>query len=255
MVMTKMNDSNTNAVAYYQSTLHDFNKNFLQKKQFKRYNSFRFIDLFCGIGGIRLGMKRAGFDCVFSCDINDECKKTYNANFNELPHGDIVHIHEDDIPDFEILCAGFPCQPFNISEKQKGFEDIRGTLFFEICRIIKSKQPPIVFLENVKHLIHHGGGRTLKIILEQLQEFGYAVEWKLLNALDYGVPQNRERIIIIASKESAFNFDTLVKSKRRVLIDALDTCGNFEFLEEQDYTLIENPIIQKNRVCFCRIQK
>lgn len=111
-------------------------------------------------------MERAGFDCVFSSDINDECKKTYNANFNELPHGDIVHIHEDEIPDFEILCAGFPCQPFSISGKQKGFDDNRGTLFFEICRIIKAKQPPIVFLENVKHLIHHDGGRTLKIILE-----------------------------------------------------------------------------------------
>jgi len=115
-------------------------------------------------------MEKAGFDCVFSSDINDECKKTYNANFGEVPHGDIVHISKANIPDFDILCAGFPCQPFSISGKQKGFDDNRGTLF-------------------------------LKYV-----ELEYVVEWKLLNALDYGVPQNRERIIIIASKGRPFNY-------------------------------------------------
>jgi len=240
-----MSNSITNAAIYHQTTLYDFTKNPFPAKSFKRYDSFRFIDLFCGIGGIRLGMEKAGFDCVFSSDINDECKKTYNANFEELPHGDIVHIHENEIPDFEILCAGFPCQPFSISGKQKGFDDNRGTLFFEICRIIKAKMPPIVFLENVKHLVHHDGGRTLKTILEQLRSLGYLVEWKLLNALDYGVPQNRERIIIMATKSVAFDFAKVQKANRDILNNFLDTYGDFEYLDEDEYTLIENPKTQK----------
>ena len=208
-------------------------------------SSFRFIDLFCGIGGIRLGMEKVGFDCVFSSDINDECKKTYHANFNEIPHGDVRDISEDDIPDFDILCAGFPCQPFSISGKQKGFGDSRGTLFFEICRIIKAKQPSIVFLENVKHLIHHDERRTLKVILEQLRKLGYFVEWKVLNALDYGAPQNRERIIIVASKEYPFNFSDIQKTNRESLLDFLDVSGEFEYLDQEDYTIIENPKTQK----------
>ena len=228
-----------------QTSSQDYINNKHQQKPFPKHNSYRFIDLFCGIGGIRLGMERAGFECVFSSDINDECKKTYNANFNELPHGDIVHIHEDEISDFEVLCAGFPCQPFSISGKQKGFEDNRGTLFFEICRIIEAKQPPVVMLENVKHLIHHDGGRTLAVILEQLRELGYFVDWKLLNALDYGVPQNRERIIIMATKDEVFDFDMIQKTERKTLVEALDESGDFEYLEEEEYTLIEAPKTQK----------
>ena len=196
-------------------------------------------------------MERAGFNCVFSCEINNECKKTYNANFDEVPHGDIAEILADDIPDFDVLCAGFPCQPFSISGKQRGFEDNRGVLFFDICRIIEEKEPPIVFLENVKHLIHHDGGRTLKIILEQLRSLEYVVDWRLLNALDYGVPQNRERIIIIASRNGIFNFNSLKRTNRRVLSDFLDAHGTFEYLNEKDYTLIENPKIQRQSgLCF-----
>ena len=207
--------------------------------------AFKFIDLFCGIGGMRLGMESAGFRCVFSCDINEECRKTYQANFEEIPEGDIAHISEKSIPDFDVLCAGFPCQPFSISGKQKGFEDTRGTLFFEICRIVQEKQPQIIFLENVKHLIHHDEGRTLEIMLERLASLGYIVSWQLLNALDYGVPQNRERIIIIASKRGCFNFSLMEKTSRRILLDFIDSEGAFEYLDENDYTLIENPKIQK----------
>jgi len=168
-----------------------------------------------------------------------------------MPHCDIVHIHEDDMPDFDILCAGFPCQPFSISGKLKGFDDTRGTLFFEICRIIKAKEPPIVFLENVKHLIHHDGGRTLSVILEQLKDLGYIVRWRLLNALDYAVPQNRERIIIIASKDHAFDFDAHQKADRQILHGFLDANGEFEYLKEEEYTLIENPKVQKQSgLCF-----
>jgi len=248
----RVSSATSNAkINMYQYSLSDILGELTSNAPFRRLNSFRFIDLFCGIGGIRLGMERAGFDCVFSCDINDECKKTYHANFGEMPHGDIAEIPASIIPDFDILCAGFPCQPFSISGKQKGFDDKRGILFFEICRIIEEKQPPIVFLENVKHLIHHDGGRTLKIILEQLRDLGYEVGWRLLNALDYGVPQNRERIIIIASKNKSFNFDRIPTTNRHTLLNFLDTHGDFEFLEENEYTLIDNPKTQKQSgLCF-----
>ena len=216
-----------------------------------RIGTLRFIDLCCGIGGFRLGMERAGFGCVFSCDINEECKKTYSANFGEPPHGDIAEVSARDIPDFDVLCAGFPCQPFSISGKKRGFDDNRGVLFFDICRIIEAKEPPIVFLENVKHFVYHDGGRTLRTVLEHLENLGYAAGWKLLNAVDYGVPQNRERIIIVASKNGLFDFHALQQSNRRVLADLIDAQGEFEYLGEREYTLIENPVVQKKSgLCF-----
>ena len=201
----------------------------------------KFIDLFCGIGGIRLGMDAQGFECVFSSDINTECQRTYYENFGELPYGDITQIDEKSIPDHDILCAGFPCQPFSISGKQKGFDDTRGTLFFDICRILNEKKPPVVFLENVKHLVHHNGGKTLQAILDKLIELGYSVSWKVLNGADFGVPQNRERIIIIGSVVGKFNFDKLKSVPRSRLLESLDTDVEFEYLNENEYTLIENP--------------
>ncbi|MDR0918089.1 MAG: DNA (cytosine-5-)-methyltransferase [Oscillospiraceae bacterium] len=214
-------------------------------------SEIKFIDLFCGIGGVRIGMESAGFKCVFSCDISPECQKTYSENFGEMPKGDIKQISEDEIPEFDILCAGFPCQPFSISGKQKGFEDDRGTLFFEICRFIEAKQPKIVFLENVKHLVHHDKGRTLTVILNKLNELGYKTEWKVLNALDYGVPQNRERIIIVANKLKIFDFSKVDRSKHKILNDFLDKTGDFEFLTPEEYTLIPNPKTQKlSGLCF-----
>lgn len=212
---------------------------------------YTFIDLFCGVGGIRMGFSHAGFECVFSCDINVDCRETYKENFGEMPMGDIYDISEKtDIPEHDILCAGFPCQPFSISGKQKGFQDTRGTLFFEICRIIKEKNPQVVFLENVKHLVHHDSGNTLQVILSQLEELGYQVEWKVLNASNFGVPQNRERIIIVACKEGKFNFQKLTKHKQVVLKDFLDVDGDFEYLEPLEYTLLENPKKQSSGLIF-----
>ena len=200
-----------------------------------------FIDLFCGIGGIRLGMENAGFKCIMSSDIDLECRKNYYINFGEYPQGDIKHIDEKTIPNHDILCAGFPCQPFSISGKQKGFADTRGTLFFEICRIVNEKKPKVVFLENVKHLVHHDHGRTLEKILLKLEELGYVVSWRILNGADFGLPQNRERIIIIGMKNKKFNFDALVKQPRKRLLDYLDRSGDFEFLRPDEYTLLDNP--------------
>lgn len=201
----------------------------------------KFIDLFCGIGGIRLGLDSQGFECVFSSDINTECQRTYKTNFSEEPFGDITKIDEKSIPDHDILCAGFPCQPFSISGKQKGFDDTRGTLFFDICRIINEKKPSVVFLENVKHMVHHNGGRTLQTILDKLEDLGYEVSWRVLNGVDFGVPQNRERIIIIGSLNGKFDFNKIKTVPRGRLLDFLDKEGEFEYLDPVDYTLIEKP--------------
>lgn len=203
-----------------------------------------FIDLFCGVGGIRIAMLKNGFECVFSSDINIECQKTYFKNFNELPKGDITQISEDSIPSHDILCAGFPCQPFSSAGKQKGFEDTRGTLFFEICRIVKAKKPKVILLENVKNLLYHNNGNTLKIIINSLENLGYFVEKSVLNASNFGIPQSRERIIIIASKIKKFDFSKLKNTKKPQLKDFLDKEGNFDYLPKDDYTLI-NPKIRK----------
>lgn len=190
----------------------------------------RFIDLFCGIGGFRYASKYA-FDklglegkCVFSSDIDKYAQESYEANFGEKPAGDITKIEASEIPDFDFLFAGFPCQAFSICGLQKGFADnTRGTLFFDIARIIKEKQPQAFVLENVKNLASHDNGRTLKTILEVLRdELGYHVDYKLLNALDFGLPQKRERIIIIGSKKPFLMDWTFDIKEKKTLDDILE---------------------------------
>lgn len=172
---------------------------------------FEFIDLFAGIGGFRLALQNLGGKCVFSSEWDREAQKTYSANFGETPFGDITkETTKSYIPDnFDILCAGFPCQAFSIAGKRGGFEDTRGTLFFDVAEIIKRKQPKAVFLENVKGLRSHNKGKTLETILNVLRnDLGYFVpEPEIVNAKDFGVPQNRERIYIVA-----FNSNTGIKN-------------------------------------------
>ena len=162
---------------------------------------FKFIDLFAGIGGFRLAMQNLGGKCVFTSEWDKEAKRTYKANFGERPFGDITKEETKAfIPDnFDLLCAGFPCQAFSIAGKRGGFEDTRGTLFFDVAEIIKRKQPKAIFLENVKGLRNHNGGKTLATILNVLRnDLGYFVpEPQIINAKDFGVPQNRERIYIV----------------------------------------------------------
>jgi DNA (cytosine-5)-methyltransferase 1 len=208
--------------------------------------NFTFIDLFSGIGGFRIGFEKAGFECLMSSEINSYCKTTYQNNFGETPLCDITKIPLDDIPNHDVLTAGFPCQPFSICGKKRGFEDTRGTLFFHICEIINAKQPKVVLLENVKHLIHHDSGNTLTVILTTLEDLGYHVNFKLLNAKNFGMPQNRERIIIFATKKKLFNFSKCNFTKTETLEKFLDSDNSdFEFLNKDEYTLIENPIVQK----------
>lgn len=185
----------------------------------KDWTSFRFIDLFAGIGGIRRPFEMLGGECVFSSEIDKFAIKTYIANYNDTPSGDITKISADKIPTFDLLLAGFPCQAFSIAGKRKGFEDTRGTLFFEVQRILEYSKPPCFMLENVKGLLNHDKGRTFKTILSILEnQLGYKVFYKVLNAKDFGLPQNRERIIIVGflNHEVCFRFPEATNIKTRL---------------------------------------
>ena len=160
-----------------------------------------FIDLFAGIGGFRLALESYGLKCVWSCEWDKHAQKTYFANFGEIPTGDITKIKEKDIPSHDILCAGFPCQAFSISGKQRGFEDTRGTLFFDIARIVKYHKPKILLLENVKNFAGHNKGKTLNNSLRILDELGYFVFYDTLNASHYGLPTSRERIYFVCYRK------------------------------------------------------
>lgn len=163
-----------------------------------------FIDLFAGIGGMRLGFERNGFTCVFSSEWDSNSQKTYAANFGETPEGDITQIPVSAIPKFDVLLAGFPCQPFSSIGKRQGFEHpTQGTLFYDVVRIIEAHQPIAFLLENVKGLTHHDGGRTWRTIQETLTELGYDLEARILDSSDYGVPQRRERIYIVGFRSDS----------------------------------------------------
>jgi DNA (cytosine-5)-methyltransferase 1 len=220
------------------------------KIRMRKNQQTTFIDLFAGIGGFRKAFEKAGFKCVFSSEIDVNCQEVYFDNFGEVPSGDITKISPKDIPGFDILLAGFPCQPFSISGRKQGFNDTRGTLFFEICKIIEKKQPATVVLENVKHLIYHDYGRTLKIILQSLSDLGYYVNYAVLNAKNFGVPQHRERIFIIGSKTGYFNFRALKMKPVPKLKDFLDKNGKFEMLKKSEYTLIKKPRMQESGLIF-----
>jgi DNA (cytosine-5)-methyltransferase 1 len=167
----------------------------------------KYIDLFCGVGGFRVAMGQAAeergmpSECVFSSEIDPDARRAYEANFGEVPTGDIGEVRAEDVPDHDILFAGFPCQAFSIIGDRRGFDDVRGTLFFDIARILKEKRPKAFVLENVKQLRSHDGGRTISTIMRTLAELGYHAEHRILNALDFGVPQKRERVFIVGFRE------------------------------------------------------
>jgi DNA (cytosine-5)-methyltransferase 1 len=179
-----------------------------------KHSKFRFIDLFAGIGGTRLAFEAAGGTCVFTSEWDSHSQKTYEANFNEIPQGDITKIDAADIPRFDILVAGFPCQPFSSIGKRQGFEHkTQGTLFYDVARIINHHKPSAFLLENVAGLLTHDEGRTFSTIISTLIELGYDIEYKILDASDFGVPQKRSRIYIVGFyrrkvREAVFHFPT-----------------------------------------------
>lgn len=192
---------------------------------------FKFIDLFAGIGGFRIAMQNLKGKCVFTSEIDVAAQRSYQANFGDLPHGDITKINEKDIPDHDVLCAGFPCQAFSIAGRKGGFNDTRGTLFFDVARIIREKQPKAFFLENVKGLVGHDKGKTLATILSVLRDdLGYFVpNPQVINAKNFGVPQNRERIFIVGFR-SDLGID------------------NFEYPKPQGKKVVFEDIREKNVV-------
>jgi DNA (cytosine-5)-methyltransferase 1 len=194
-------------------------------------------------------MEQAGFTCLFSGEIHPHACKMYEANFGENPYCDLTKLDPTTLPNFDVLCAGFPCQAFSKAGKQLGFNDIRGTLFFDVCRIIECKKPSVVFLENVKNLLKHDYGNTFKTIVNKLEELNYTVSYQVLNAKDFGVPQNRERTIIIATnntitsiskKKKIFDFKWLDTKSVRHINDILEPNYTGSYLFPDEYTIISN---------------
>lgn len=197
---------------------------FQTKKSWQRGKSnFTFIDLFAGMGGIRIPFEELGGKCVFTSEFDKFAQDTYTENFAEVPHGDITKINTTEIPPFDILLAGFPCQPFSNAGLKKGFEDTRGTLFFDIARIVKHHKPKVLFLENVKGFKSHDKGNTFQTLKSTLEDLGYRVFTEVLNAKDFGVPQNRERIYIIAFADNEIDFKHPKPTNKKVRVgDILD---------------------------------
>lgn len=224
-----MQDCVREAVAYYVTDM--------RRKQKKTSDkTFSFIDLFAGIGGMRIAFERAGGHCVYSNEWNKYSQQTYFANFGEQPEGDITQVNEKDIPEHDILVAGFPCQPFSIAGVSKknsmgkatGFADkTQGTLFFDVCRILKEKRPKAFMLENVKNLCSHDKGRTFKVIQESLDELGYEVFFDILDGQNF-VPQHRERILIVGfdrekyGRDYKFDFKLTPVEPKPVMRDIID---------------------------------
>ncbi|EGC78914.1 DNA (cytosine-5-)-methyltransferase [Lactobacillus iners UPII 143-D] len=186
----------------------------------KSLKGYKFIDLFAGIGGFRLALESFGAKCVYSNEWDRFAQETYQMNFGDTPEGDITQVDETSIPDHDILCAGFPCQPFSISGKQYGFEDSRGTLFFDVARIVKEKRPKVVFLENVKNFATHDGGKTISVVKNTMLELGYSFQFRVLNPINYGIPQKRERVYMVCFrndiKRESFVFPQPFKLNRFV---------------------------------------
>lgn len=217
-------------------------------------NTLKAIDLFAGIGGIRLGFKEAfgeDIEFVFSSEIDKYAQQTYQANFGDIPYGDITQIDEKEIPSHDIILAGFPCQAFSIAGKRLGFEDTRGTLFFDVARIAAYHKPKIIFLENVKGFVNHDKGNTYRVVKETLEELGYKVYAKVLNAKDFGVPQNRERIYIVAFLDQTIEFefpqpintDVCIEDKLEKKVDT-----KYYYNDKPLYNRIKDDVVDKKSI-------
>lgn len=212
----------------------------------QKLKSYRFIDLFAGLGGFRLALESYGAECVYSSEWDKAAQDVYERNFGDRPDGDITKVDEATIPQHDIICAGFPCQAFSISGKQRGFEDSRGTLFFDVARIAKKHKPKILFLENVKNFASHDNGNTLRVVKATLEELGYDVYYKVLNSVKYGVPQKRERIYIVCFRKDLeiknFEFPKPFPLTRHVE-DILEEDSKVKPLNQEKYPVTYNGVV------------
>lgn len=207
-------------------------------------SKYKFIDLFAGIGGFHYALSSFGAKCVYASEWDEYAQKTYWQNFGIVPDGDITKVEESNIPQHDILCAGFPCQAFSISGKQKGFEDTRGTLFFDIARITKYHRPKVLFLENVKNLLRHNNGNTFQIISQTLQELDYNVFFKILNTGEFGLPQHRERVYIVAFRKDLKNKNLFCFPSKKI-VSCLENVlekhpNNAKIIERNDIMINKN---------------
>ena len=211
----------------------------------QKLKSYRFIDLFAGLGGFRLALESYGAECVYSSEWDKAAQDVYERNFGDRPDGDITKVDEATIPQHDIICAGFPCQAFSISGKQRGFEDSRGTLFFDVARIAKKHKPKILFLENVKNFASHDNGNTLRVVKATLEELGYDVYYKVLNSVKDGVPQKRERIYIVCFRKDLeiknFEFPKPFPLTRHVE-DILEEDSKVKPLNQEKYPVTYNGV-------------
>lgn len=220
------------------------------------FKNWKFIDLFAGLGGFRIALESLGAECVYSNEWDKPVQQVYYENFGVIPEGDITKVDETMIPDHDILCAGFPCQAFSISGKQRGFEDSRGTLFFDVARIVKEKNPKIVFMENVKNFATHDGGKTLEVVKSTMEQLGYTFNQRVLNSVDYGVPQKRERIYMVCFRNDIiaknFMFPKAVKLTKHVEDFLLEDSALTEHLyvnrEDTYYNDIEDNVYSNKSI-------
>ena len=216
----------------------------------KKLKDYTFIDLFAGIGGFHYAFSSYGAECVFASEWDKPASEVYYLNHKLKPEGDITLIDERLIPEHDILCGGFPCQAFSVSGKQKGFQDTRGTLFFDIARIIEHHEPKVLLLENVRNLLRHDDGNTMSTILKTLNDLGYDVHYKVLNTSNYGLPQNRQRIYIVGFRKDLnieeFTFPEPL-SKKTSLFDFLeDNPSNVKIVEREDINIYKEPKLYDN---------
>lgn len=223
----------------------------------KSLTKISYIDLFCGIGGFHLALASFGAKCVFASDIDSKTRAVYKKNFGIEPSGDITKIKNNEIPPHDILCAGFPCQPFSISGNQEGFSAPQGKLFFQIIRIARFHKPKILLLENVKHLKRHNNGQTMAEIKKRLNDIGYDVYDEVLSASDFGIPQARERLYIVAisRKLNIKEFHFPVPTKRNTCLNDIlyDESNRFDVIVKKQYTMNERPLNKKGLVQVAKI--
>ena len=203
----------------------------MSKNIIKEYKQISYIYLFCGMGSFHYSFSKLGWKCVMACDINDAVKNTYKENYGIIPMDNIININPADIPKYDILCAGFPCQPFSQCGKHKGFDDDRGNLLFNIMKFIKYHNPNIIILENVQGLLSHDSGNTFKIIKQNIQDADYKIIYKIMKCSDYGLPQMRKRLFIIGIKNNT------------KLIKYMDNIFNFK--EYEQYTSLSDFLNKK----------
>lgn len=202
----------------------------------------KMIDLFSGIGGIRIAFENHGVECVCSSEIDKYACKTYYNNFHDMPKGDVSKIGKGDIPEFDILAGGFPCQPFSLGGLRKGFEDARGTLFFEVARLLDECKPKAFFLENVQGLVNHDQGKTIATIENILKSLGYTFQWRVMNAKDYGIPQNRSRWYCIG-----FRNDLKITFENQLDIDSQESVDSvFHFPPKTDLKIFVDSLLDTN---------